>query len=450
MTKTFSTSDYGIWVQINTTIALLISFTNLGLPYTMIRFLSSEKSTKKIQEVFYSLSCLMLISTSIVSLILLIFSKDIGTYLFNNNSNIVILMIPIVFFTAFNGFLLNYFRTFQQMKRHSIFLIIQTYLGVLIVSFLALKGFSIYIAVSGLLIANIIIFMIMLFFIIRSISFKIPKFRNMREYLSFGLPTVPANLSYWILDSSDRFVIGIILGTTFVGYYSPGYTLGYFILLIVSPFSLLLPAILPKYHDENNLKKLHIYLEHSLKFFLLLAIPAVFGLSILSKPILMILTTPEIALNGYFITPFIVLSFLFYGFHTIIGNVLVLEKKTKIFGTIWITAAILNLVFNLFLIPFFGILGAGFATLIAYFVAAIITFSYTRKFFKINFDSNFIIKSTISSIIMTMIVFIIKPYGIINLLITIFIASGVYFTLMIIFGGIKREEIKLFKKILYQ
>ncbi len=78
----------------------------------------------------------------------------------------------------------------------------------------------------GILIANIISFFIMIIFIISNIGFKIPKFKNMREYLSFGLPTIPANLSSWIVDSSDRYVIGILLGSAFVGYYSPGYTLG--------------------------------------------------------------------------------------------------------------------------------------------------------------------------------------------------------------------------------
>ena len=111
------------------------------------------------------------------------------------------------------------------MKRYSIFLLIQTYLGVFIVSYFAIKGFGINIAALGLLIANLITFFIMITFIISNIGFKIPKFRNIREYLSFGLPTIPSNFSYWIVDSSDRYIIGIILGTAFVGYYSPGYTL---------------------------------------------------------------------------------------------------------------------------------------------------------------------------------------------------------------------------------
>jgi len=200
---------------------------------------------------------------------------------------------------------------------------------IVIVSIFTIKGFGIYMASIGLLIAYLATFFVMLSFIISDIGFKIPKLKNLREYLSFGLPTVPGILSYWIIDSSDRYIIGILLGTAFVGYYSPGYTLGTVILLILAPFSFLLPSVLPKYYDENNKEKVSIFLKYSLKYFLLIAIPAAFGLSLLSKPILMILTTPEIALNGYMITPFVALSAILYGIYGIISNIIVLEKKTK-------------------------------------------------------------------------------------------------------------------------
>lgn len=448
MTKSFSTADYGIWVQINTTISLVVSASNLGLPYTMIRFLSAEKDKRIIQERFFSLFGVLLISTTIISIMLLIFSNNISAYLFNDNNSIALLLIPLTFFSCLNSLLINYFRTFKQMKRYSILSLVQTYLAVSIVSYLAYMRFNIYITSVGLLISYLIIFIIMFYFIIKEIGFKIPKFKNIREYLSFGIPTIPSNLSYWILDSSDRYVIGILLGTLFVGYYSPGYTLGYIIMMILSPFSTLLPAILPKYYEEKNEKKMHVYLDYSLKFFLLVSIPSVFGLSMLSKPILLILTTPEIALNGYLITPFVALSFLFYGFHGIISNVLILEKKTKIFGLVWITAAILNLGLNILFVEYLEIIGAALSTLIAYFIAALITFQYSNKSFKFDFDLKFILKSITASLIISMLIFIINPQGVILIILTILICSAVYFLLLIILDGIKEEEIKIFKNIL--
>lgn len=448
VTKSFSVGDYGIWVQINTTIALLPNIATLGLPYTMVRFLSTEKDQKKIREGFYSIACIVIISTIVMFVILLLFSKDVASVLLNGDINLSILLSIIVFLACLNALLLNFFRTFQQMRRYSFFLLTQTYLGVFIVSFFALNGYGIYMAVLGLLISNLITFFSMIILIISNIGFEIPKFKNVKEYLSFGLPTIPGNLSSWIVDSSDRYVIGIILGTAFVGYYSPGYTLGNTITMILAPFSLLLPSVLPRYYDDNNDRKVRIFLEYSMKYFLLITIPSVFGLSLLSKPILMILTTTEIALNSYLITPFTALSALLFGVYAIIGNVFVLEKKTQIMGTIWVIAAALNLGLNIVFVPYFGILGAAAITFISYTIAFILTLSYSTKFLKIDFNLTFILKSVTSSVLMSMIIFFIKPQGILTILITVIICSAVYLFLLLVLRGIKKEEFIFFRELL--
>lgn len=448
MTKNFSIEDYGIWVQINTTLTLLPNFALLGLHNTMLRFLSAEKDKKVIQETFYSIVSLILVSSFIISALLFIFSKNVAITLFNGDINLVKLLSIIVFLSCLNALLITFFRTFQQMNRFSILLIMQTYLGLFTVSYFTINGFGIFITTLGLLFANLITFLIMVPFIISNIGFKIPKFKNFRRDLSFGLPTIPSYLSYWIVDSSDRYLIGIILGSAFVGYYSPGYMLGNIITLILAPFSLLLPSVLPKYFDDNNMEDVRKFLKYSLKLFLLIGIPSAFGLSLLSKPILMIISTTEIALNGYLITPFTALSALLFGIYGIISNIIILKKKTKIIGIIWIITAILNLGLNILIIPYLGILGAAAATLIAYTATFSLTLHYSLRFFTFEFDMHFISKSILSSILFSFIILLIGPNGTFSILITIIICSMVYFVSLFLIGGIKKEEFTIFKKII--
>ncbi|MDI6645224.1 MAG: oligosaccharide flippase family protein [Methanobacteriaceae archaeon] len=448
VTKNFSIGDYGVWVQFNITMNLITNIGTLGLPYAMVRFLSAEKDKEKIREGFYSITGIVLVSIFIICILLLVFSKTIAIALFNDNYKLGILLSLVVFFTSLNSLLLNYYRTLQQMKRFSFFLIIQTYLGLFIVSYFAIKGFGVYMAAFGLLIANIIIFIAMIVFIITNIGFKIPKFKNMREYISFGLPTIPGNLSSWIVDSSDRYVIGIFLGASFVGYYTPSYTLGSIILLIISPFSTLLPSVLPEYYDKNNIEKVNTFLKYSMKYFLLIAIPSAFGLSILSQPILNILTTQEIALNGYLITPFVSLSVILFGIYTIISNILVLEKQTRIIGRIWIITAVLNLILNIIFVPYLGIFGAAAITLIAYGMAFILTLLYSLKFFKFDFDIVFIFKSIISSVNMTFVINSIHPQGILGIFMAISTGCIIYLISIIVLKGIKEKEIYFFKNLL--
>ena len=220
--------------------------------------------------------------------------------------------------------------------------------------------------IFGFLITQIIIFLIMITVIIFDIGFKVPKFNSIKEYLDFSIPIIPNNLSTWIVESSDRYVITIFLGTTFVAYYAPGYTLGMAILFFFTPLSVFLFSLLPKYYENGEIEEVMLYINYSLKYFLLIAIPLFFILSLLSKPILIIITTPEIALNGYLVTPFIALSALLFGTYGIIMNLVILEKKTKIIGGIWTIAAIISLL-NILFVPIFGILAAAAVTLLSFY-----------------------------------------------------------------------------------
>jgi O-antigen/teichoic acid export membrane protein len=417
----------------------------LGLPYTMVRFLSAAKKREEIQEGFYSIAFIVLFTSAIASLLLLLFSKPIAASLFDNNITIARILSLIVFIECLNTLLITFFRTFQQIKRYSVFLFIKTYLNLALVAYFVLSGYGILGAVKGLLITDLIVFLIMASLIISEIGIKIPKFRHIREYLAFGLPTVPENLSSWVVRSSDRYVIGIFLGAAFVGYYSPGYALGSMINMFLAPLAFMLPPVLYKYYDENNMNEVKTVLKYSLKYFFAIAIPSVFGLSLLSKSILTILSTPEIASQGYLITPFVATSALLFGGHAVIVEIFFLEKKTKIAGAIWIIAAILNLGLNLIFVPYMGILGAAVTTLIAYSLVLILTIYYSFKYFTFDVDLRFILKSIFASVVMSLVIIKWNPIGILNVLIVIGVCAIVYAAVLLILKGIKKEEIVFFK-----
>ncbi len=447
LTKTLPITDYGLWVQVNTTYLLVTGFNALGLPSTMVRFLSSEKDERIIQGTFYSLLTLILIISALTSLILFYFSRPISDILFNGNSGIVILTSFIIFVGSMNLFFIDYFRTFGRMKIYSLLLLIQGYLALALVSYFTVTGKGILIIVSALLITQLVIATISIPIIIRNIGLKFPKFKNMKEYLKFGLPNIPISLSYWMVDSSDRYFIAFLLGTAFVGYYSPGYILGTLIFLFYTPFSLILPATLPNYYDNGKLQEVDLLIKYSLKYFLIVAIPSVFALSILSKPILILLTTPEIASHGYLITPFITISALLAGIFGIITNYLILQKKTKIIGSIWLITAVLT-VLNIIFIPYFGIIGAAIVTVISYTLAFILGLFFTRKDFKMKFDYFFILKSLTASILMSIFIILANPQGLLNVIIIMMISVIIYLSAILLLKGINRAEINFLRNMI--
>lgn len=448
ITKNFSVADFGIWTQVNTTIALVPNIANLGLPYTMVRFLSAETDKSKIKESFYSMLAVVFATSIIISLIFIVFQNPIANSLFEGNLNVLYTVAIISFFACMNLMIISFFRTFQQIKRYSTFLILQSYIGVILSSYLALTGHNIETVILGLLTGYLAVFLIMGLMIGGYLGFGMPKFKNLKEELNFAIPTIPSNVSSWVVDSSDKYVIGIFLGSAAVGYYSPSYALGSILLMFLSPFALLLPAVLPKYFEEGNLKQVNKFLKYSMKYFLIITIPAAVGLSLLSKPILMIISTPEIATNGYLVTPFVCLGAVLMGIYGITNNMLILEKKTKILGKIWILVGVLNLIFNIIAVPFIGIIGAALVTLICYFIAFIITAHNSKKYLKLPFEYPSLIKTIIASIIMGVFVYIVNPSGILNVLITIFLAVAIYFGILFLIKGIEKEELTFFKNMM--
>ena len=447
LTKNIPIEEYGIWVQISVTIGLIPAVVMLGLPATMVRFLAAAKEREEIQEGFYSIAFIVLFTSAIASLLLFLFSEPIAAALFDGNLTIARILPVIVFIACLNGLLLNFFRTFQQIKRYSIFLFIRTWLNVALVAYFVLSGHGIFGAVIGLLISSASIFLIMISLIVYEIGIKIPKFTHIREYLAFGLPTVPGNLSSWVVNSSDLYVIGIFLGTAFVGYYSPGYALGNIINMFLAPLSFMLPAVLSKYYDENNMNKVKTVLRYSLKYVLALAIPATFGLSLLSKPLLTILTTPEIASQGYLITPFVALSALLTGAFGVIGFGLFLAKRTDIGGKIWIIAAISNLGLNIVFVPYIGIIGAAMTTLIAFILVFILSTYYSFKYIRFDIDFSSILKSVFASIVMSFVIIMWSPIGLLNILTVIGVCAAVYAAILLLLKGFTKEEIKFFREL---
>ena len=444
ITKNFSIADYGVWAQVNTTIALVPNVVNLGLPYTMVRFLAAEKDKSKIKSSFYSMTLLVSASALIMVFVFLIFAHQISYALFDGNMQIMYIVTTISFLACLNLMFLSYFRTFQKIASYCSFLVLQTYIGVGVSIALTLTGRAIEVVVLGLLTGYLSVFIAMGLLIMKDLGLSF-KLKSLRDELKFALPTVPNNVSSWVVDSSDKYVIGIVLGSGAVGCYSPGYALGSILLMLLSPFAILLPAVLPEYYESGDMEKVNTFLTYSMKYYLLIAIPAAVGMSLLSKPLLQILTTDIIASQGYIITPLVAIGAIFMGIYGITNNIIILEKKTTILGHIWISVAILNIVFNIVTVPFLGIFGAGLVTLICYFFAFIVTLYYSRKYAKLPFDYRAIAKILIASAIMGSFVMFMNPSGIFNILVVILIAIAIYFAVIFLIKAVDKKELALLK-----
>jgi O-antigen/teichoic acid export membrane protein len=309
-------------------------------------------------------------------------------------------------------------------------------------------GYGLLGVIAATLLVQGAIILIAFLTIVSQIGFIIPRFIYLKEYLQFSLPLTPNNFVRWVTDSSDRYLVTYFLGLNSVGIYSAACSFGSLIQLFVSPFQLILLPALSKLYDENKNEEITIYISHSLRYFLLVSIPAVFTLSSLAKPLLRIFTTQDF-LSGWFVIPIIALSGLLAGIFQIFVNIVFLVKETKSMTYINLTAAVLNVLINLFLIPLIGILGAAISTLLAYFFMAILCMHISLKYFKHEFYFHDIAKSILSSVAMY---FFISHFEILTVLKLSEVAGMgtlIYLFLMFLLGGFNDHEISLIKRYLH-
>jgi len=447
LTKNLPIADYGAWALIVITISLLPVLVCLGLPAAMTRFLAAATDKRDIREAFYSMGFIVVLTSAIISALLFLFVPEIAASLFQNNTAIALLLVPNVFIACLTAYVMQYFITFQQIKRYSFLNFFNAYLNTALVAYFILSGRGLEGAVIALLIQQLVVFAVVMYPIVSEIGFAIPTFKHTRQHLAYGLPLVPGSLSTWVVNPSDRYLIAFFLGAAAVGYYSPGYNLGSLIGMVSFPLSALLPPVLSKYYDENNIGDVRTILTYSLKYYVGIALPCVFAVSILSKPLLLVLTTQQIATNGYLVTPLVAAGTALVGAYTTLVMIIALQKKTVVIGTIWVLSAVLNFGLNLVLIPYLGLIGAALTTFLAFLLAFVLTATYSLRYFKFDLSKAFIMKSVCGASIMALFLLLWNPSGLLSILLSIALAAVVYLAILLALRGFTIQEFKLIYEI---
>ena len=194
------------------TVSLRPLLVNLGLPYAMVRFLAVETDRRRIQEGLYSILAVSLLTGGLTAIVLFALAGPIASGIFGGMTDVARITALVVLVECINLVSYNYFRTFQKIRRYSILLFSQTYLLITLLAITVLSGYGIIGAMLSLLASRVVLLVVMLALIARDIGFAVPAFSRLREYLGFGVPTIPSNLSSWIVSSSDRYMIGILVG----------------------------------------------------------------------------------------------------------------------------------------------------------------------------------------------------------------------------------------------
>lgn len=221
-------------------------------------------------------------------------------------------------------------------------------------------------------------------------------YRSLQSLLRLGLPLVPDSLLLMFLMWSGRYLLNLNHGLAVVGIFSVAYSFSnIFNSFIVTPFGqALYPTIFRKFHEDIAGYKL--MLQSILKYYWLAMMTLMLFYFTILKEIFTLVVGKSYH-EGYNIIAIMVLGVIVWGASNLImATIIMTEKTAKVFIFTFI-AFLINIVFNIILIPKYDIYGSAIALMVGYIVQFIFVLAYTQKLISINYDYLFMIKTFLLS-----------------------------------------------------
>jgi len=452
-TRIFSREEYGIMSVVTITVSILSVVALCGFPQSAVRFY--HRFTRKRENIvsYYSTllfgSAMSSFSAVILFLILSLFLSQ-----FLDSLTILLLRIGVLTIVPLNLIttILGFYRASQKTKAYNMIRVARLY-GELCLALLLIIIFGMGLSGRfwGSLIANTVLCSILLVVLWKSLETKNLKERIsisfLKEAILYGYSFIFLALLSWLLSAGDRYIIQYFKGASAVGIYSVGYSISTMIQsLIVSPINIAILPILLETWNERGEKETKKFLSNLLKYYLLVGIPLIFGVSALAKDLVVIFATSKFS-EASDIMPFVIAGVIIYGIYFITWAGLQISKKMHLITYCLLIAVIVNIVLNFLLIPQYDIVGAAIATLVAYIVFFIIA---TYKSFQyLSFSINLI--STSKFVLSSLFMYFCLQYvplriSLITLIIKIVIGVSIYISFLSL---IDKESRDLVKNIFY-
>ncbi len=203
------------------------------------------------------------------------------------------------------------------------------------------------------------------------------------DLLRYGLPLTATFALTFMINSSDRFLITWFLGSREAGLYAPGYDLAQYslgvLMMIVNLAAY--PLIIHAMEQEGGAAAQHQLRKNAL-LLLTVSLPAAVGLVVCATNIAGIALGEAFRQTAVILIPWITLASLIAGFKAFYLD-LSFQLGRYTMGQVWVAlfAAGINLLLNLYWIPRIGILGAAYATVVAYTAGFILSWYLGRRVF---------------------------------------------------------------------
>jgi len=203
-----------------------------------------------------------------------------------------------------------------------------------------------------------------------------------KKIFNYSMPLVPNQISWWIVNSSDRYIILAFLGVSFNGIYSISNKFPTVITTITSIVYLALQeSIIKEYKSDDRDEFYSTTFQNYYKLLFALVLCAIPATKVIIE-----CTVSQEYVEAWKYIGFLYLSTIFSALSSFLGIGYQISKETKRSVVSTISAAIVNIVINVVFIQFIGLHAATLSTLISYFALFVIRIFHSKKYFNLQIN----------------------------------------------------------------
>lgn len=278
----------------------------------------------------------------------------------------------------------NYIRGKGDTKGFAIQGIVNTALTILFnVIFLVLFGMGVTGYVLSVVVANILVTLLMVFWkrLYCDFSFSFVKASTVKSMLKYSVPMIPTAIFWWITSVSNRFVVKEVCGDAVNGLFAASYKIPTVITLLTTIFIEAWHFSAVNDADDSDRGNFFSTVFNSYMGIIFMAAS---GLIAFSKICTMILYADSYY-SAWQYMPTLILATTFSALTTFMGSVYLVKKKSVMSFLTAMTGALVNLVLSFVLIPRIGAHGAALAAAASYFISFALRTFTAQKFVRFNF-----------------------------------------------------------------
>ncbi|MGN6816723.1 MAG: lipopolysaccharide biosynthesis protein [Solirubrobacterales bacterium] len=204
----------------------------------------------------------------------------------------------------------------------------------------------------------------------------------LRRLFRFGLPTMPAEASLYLLNFVDRLIIVRSLGLAEAGLYSLAVKFAQAVNVLVRGFQLAWPPLAYSIRDDDEARRAYATV---VTLFTAGCAWVVAGMWLFSRWIVRALAAPEF-FGSYKAIGLISTGVTLYALYLVLVVILGRTGRTGFNFPAAIAGLVANVALNLVLVPALGIAGAGLALVISYLVVLGLMYVFTQRLFPVPYE----------------------------------------------------------------